>query len=370
MRSNGEMFQAICNLAEQNKSVDSLTVQAELIRMGIEPDMNRIERMAASVPSPGHALSYAGLVVEEAQWRVRLQASYAIASAVGERDSEAMAEAQAMLEQDLVHHDSDYEPHDLTEIGHRLLEGQAGAVIPWPFEQLNRLTAGGMRRGQMILLAGHTSHGKSFLLDQILERASKDCRVRLYMNEMTLEERLARRLSRQANVPYERLMEGRLDGEQRSRVEKELGKGQPYGITYCPGWSAEDIANHIRAHRWDLAAVDILHRIPYKDTRELDLISSNLANCAKQSNTALILVSHLNEGRVIGAVRPRPTLGDIRGTGSLKNDADVVLFLYRKQSEEGEPTDEAAIYFAKVRGGRVGGLKARFSPRLRFEVGV
>lgn len=368
-RSNGEIFRAICSLHENGHSIDPLTVQAEMVRLGLQSEPDKIDRIAATVPAPGNALSYAQIVLEEAQWRTRLAAARQLEEAVKDRDSESVAEAQSLLEQDLVHRSSDFEPDDLSEIAKRLLDGGDSPAIPYPFEQLNRLTAGGMRRGQTILLAGHTSHGKSFLLDQILDRASRDCRVRLYMNEMTLEERLARRLSTKANVPYDRLMENRLDIEQMARVEKELERGLPYGITYCPGWTADEIANHMRAHRWDLAAVDILHRVHYKDTRDLDMISSSLANCAKQSNTALILVTHLNEGRVMGPVRPRPTLGDIRGTGSLKNDADSVLFLYRKQSPEGEPTEEGAIYFAKVRGGRVGGMKAIFNPkRLRWEV--
>lgn len=368
-RSNAEVFDAICTLHERGEAIDPLTVQAEMIRAGIEVEPGRIERMAATVPAPGGALTYARIIIEEAQWRIRLNAARQMEMAVGDRDEEAMSEAQSQLDTNIVHQSSDFEPTDLQAIAERLIEGGDSPAIPYPFEKLNRLTAGGMRRGQTILLAGHTSHGKSFLLDQILDRASRECRVRLYMNEMTLEERLARRLSTKANVPYDRLMENRLDLEQLGRVQKELDRGLPYGITYCPGWTADEIANHMRAHRWDLAAVDILHRVPYKDTRDLDMISSSLANCAKQSDTALILVTHLNEGRVMGPVRPRPTLGDIRGTGSLKNDADSVLFLFRKQTPEGEPTDEGAIYFAKVRGGRVGGMKATFNPkRLRWEV--
>jgi replicative DNA helicase len=208
------------------------------------------------------------------------------------------------------------------------------------------------------------------LLDQLLETVHKrGRRVHLYMNEMALEERVTRYLTRQTGVPYQRIISGKTDAEQNKAIVASLAHGIPFGITLVAGWSAEEIAHHIRRNNWDVAAVDILHLIEFEDERELSRISATLNRCAKQADCALVATVHLNEKRVLSATRPRPTLGDIRNSGSLKNDADVVCFVYREQDPEtGEPLPEGAIYFSKVRNGEVGGIPVRFNAsRLRFE---
>jgi replicative DNA helicase len=111
-----------------------------------------------------------------------------------------------------------------------------------------------------------------------------------------------------------------------------------------------------------VVVVDILHLIEHREERDLAEISSTLNRTAKLANCAIIATVHLNEKRVTDVERPKPTIGDIRGSGSLKNDADIVAFIWRAQDlETGDPlNDGGLLYVSKVRGGKTGGMAVEF----------
>jgi replicative DNA helicase len=111
-----------------------------------------------------------------------------------------------------------------------------------------------------------------------------------------------------------------------------------------------------------------LHLIEHRDERDLAGISAELNRAAKMADCHILATVHLNENRVMGQTRPMPTLGDIRGSGMLKNDADNVFFVFREQdADTGYPQHEATGYFAKVRSGATGGLPLTFDgPRMEF----
>lgn len=364
--SNAAIFRTILHLAGEGRPADPILVATEG-----QHELDKVSLYAAGVPAAGHARHYALIVIEKAMWRRRAKAAQLILQAVKGEDTELLAQGESTLVEGSVRNSADYSGEQLKEIARRLTQEGSGKVFPWPFERLNQKTAGGFRPGEFILIGGHTSHGKSIFADQVLEGAQRSgASVRLYMNEMALEERVARSVARKSGISYRKIVEGRLTDEEREGVEHEIEKWRPHGITYVAGWTAEEIAAHMLRYSWDVALLDILHLVGYSDTRELDLISAQLANVARQANTAVMATVHLNEGRVHGQVRPRPTLGDVRGTGALKNDCDTCCFVYQEQDEEtgfplGGPSE---IYFAKVRNGEVGGMKAHFNQqRLRFE---
>lgn len=368
------IFASMVALHEQGRAIDSITVRDELRRRGELEKAGGVEYvsgLASRVPAPGNFLHHARIVIEKAEWRLRLQASELIREAVVSEDRAKLATAEELLAKDLVHVDSRYDSDRLADVAYALMDGALGKPLcGWPFGALDNKTAGGLRRGQLIYLGGYTSHGKSAFLDQVLEGAGRrGLRVQLYINEMTVAERTARFLSHRTEVPFSAIISGNLSDRSRGRLLEELNRGFPFEITPCPGWTADEIAHDLRANRYDVAAIDMVHRIEYQDERDLARISSVLASAAQQADCALIGTVHLNENRAMKATRDRPVLGDIKGSGSLKYDADAVLFVFREQdSETGEPLEEGAIWFAKVRNGGVGGMKARFNARrMRFE---
>jgi len=138
----------------------------------------------------------------------------------------------------------------------------------------------------------------------------------------------------------------------------------PWGMTDAAGWSAEEIARHIRFHDWDLVGVDILHLIDHTEEKDLNRISRHLNQVAKIANCALVATVHLNRGRSLQTVRPRPVVTDIKGSSSFEQQADMVLFVHREQDHNGEPTDDGhgEIFIAKGRNTRLGGVEVWLNP--------
>ena len=370
-----DRHQAICQAIytvldrdDPTSGPDELLVNAELREVGAEVEPNYVSELCATVAAPGNLLHHAAAVLEEAEWRQRHSAIATLTKAVAERDRAKLVEVESALSEDLVHATADFSPGALQEMGRRLLTHGGAEAFAWPIKRLNDFTAGGIRRGEFVLIGGHSSHGKSMWLDQCLTSWAKTRSVHLYMNEMAVEERVARMLSKRSGVRYSTIIAGKAGGDERDRIERVIGEAIPYGITSCAGWSAPEIAHHIRRNRYDIAAIDILHLIEHTEERDLAAISATFARAARQADCAIIATVHLNEKRVQTAVRPRPTLGDIRGSGSLKNDADTVCFVYRKQDEQGVPLADGEIYLAKVRNGVVGAVEVRLMPEsLSFE---
>lgn len=361
-----QIFEAICGLHDADRAIDPTTINAELRErnlLGTVGEHTAAELFAAC-PAAGNARSYAEVIVREAEWAVRLEAKMMLDEAITVRDAGKLADAEALLQTDLTREDADLEPDDLREIAFDLLEKGGAEAFPWPFKRLNDLCSGGMRRGEFVVIGGHSSHGKSQLLDQTLTGLHKSgLRIRLYINEMSAQQRVARIVNRKTGIPYSKIIRGALDRVEMKAATAALNEENtfPFGFTLAAGWSALDIAHHIRRNAYDIAAVDIMHLIQYEDERDLSAITATFARTAVQANCVVISTAHLNEKRVTGVVRPRPMLGDLRGSGSIKNDADIVCMVWREQDEEtGDPQPQGEIYLPKVRNGPTGGMRAYF----------
>lgn len=327
-----------------------------------------VAEMVMNVPAVANVNRYAIKVVEAALWRSRQSAGSEIVQASEIRDENRFAAAEQSLLAGIARPDElTYTPDVLADAVYEHLSSPA-ETFKWPFRRFDDLTSGGMRRGEVTLLGGWTSHGKSVLLDQCMEYArAMGNKVHLYINEMTPKMRTFRWVARQTGVPLEFLLKGELHDAQRKKVLDCLSR-VPYPITDAAGWSAPQIARHMRRTRSDVVGIDILHLIAHRDERDLAEISHCLNVAAKRADCHILATVHLNENRVMGQTRPLPSLGDIRGSGMLKNDADNVLFVFREQdADTGYPMHEGQAYFAKVRSGRLGGVALQFDgPRMEF----
>jgi replicative DNA helicase len=237
-----------------------------------------------------------------------------------------------------------------------------------PFDKLTRALDGGLRPGELCLVAGYTSHGKSILVDQIADSAASAGRkVHLYMTEMTAYQRGLRLLSRRARLPFRQLKRRDLTSEHWTAILTELST-LPYGCSIVSDWTVDEMVDHIRENQWDLAVVDLVHGFHYTDERELSKTSSALMRATKGSTTsthagtAIVAAAHLNDGQMRDQrtpVRPRPGLHSIKGSSSLKQDADVVMFVWQIDDEDGRPTGEGAVWIAKSRQGEMDAVEVR-----------
>ena len=369
------IFESMLHLVGEGKGHDEILVAEELGR----GNADRLEKvggktylgeLSGSVPALGNFLHHAAIVAEKARWRRRLQAGQAIQEAAYAEDGDLLSRSLDLLSDDPTHGKAMYDAEQQKDLVFDLIEGKEKAEFFWPLDKLNRLQSGGMRRGQLIVLSGYTNEGKSHFAGQLLDQNRKHGRVCLYDNEMEPAEQAARRVTRGTGVPYGDLLDAKLGAEDRARVLDFLNGPVHWPIVDTAGWTVEEVALHIRQHRWDFVVIDILHNFPFENEREIAAAVARLKAAAKLARCCIVLVAHVNRGGITGGSRRRPVRSDLRWSGEIENLADAVCFVYREQDQETlEPTEFGFIYLDKCRGGKLGSEAVRFdSGRLRFEV--
>ena len=358
-------FSALLALIDRGADPDPLLVAEE---MGSEP--SPLLEIAEQVNAPhANPVPFAERVIRRAEWRRLSLASSILGEAVKQGDEVKLAEARELLSFSEFHRKSSLSPADLLARLEQIMEGAAKKEFPFPFRRLNDLTSGGLGRKEHHAIAGHSSHGKSVWCDQLLRYWGGQFRVHLYTNEMNEDSRLIRQVNTDESVTFADVMKGNLSDRQKDRIRKMAGLNVVFGITDATGWTAREVSNDIRLNRWDVAAVDMLHNVApeaSESTQEQTLTNASriLTETARQANCLVVSVSHLNESRNMGAMKPRPTLGDIRGSGMIKNSADSVAFVWREQeSSRGLPEPEGEITLAKVRNGLPGWIEVRLDAR-------
>lgn len=361
------IFAAMIAIADEGHRPDSVTLA---VKTGF--DARAIDKLAGAVPNVGNVRAYSRRVIEVAGWRRRHFAASRLIEAVEVENEEMAAQAEAeLVARDEASVGSTYTTDQLKAlmIDEFILAGQRAEGFPLIFPRMTSTAR--LRRGQMMLIGGWTSHGKTVVLDQILERChTAKHKVHLYLNEMTPQERVMRTLARRTGIWTDALERGELSAAQQRQVSEELDD-LPFGITDAAGWSASDIARHMQFQKADVYGLDILHLIEYEDEAGLRSISRTLNQATKpsQANCALIATVHLNDARATAATLPQPTGRDIKGASALRQDTDKLLFVHREQDTKGTPSNEALLYLQKNRQGKLGAWPAYFNDdRMRFEV--
>lgn len=236
------------------------------------------------------------------------------------------------------------------------LTAKAQPTTPTPFPAFNDALDGGLRAGEVAIISGHTSHGKSIVVDQFADTAAAaGKRVHLYLTEMTAVQRGMRLLARRTGVSLSALKRRELSREDWLEINAQLAT-MPYGCSIVSDWSVDDVVDHVRENQWDMAVVDLIHGFHYTDERDLSKNSSALMRAAKgwHPGTIVLAAAHLNDGQVRESrspVRPRPGLNWIKGASSIKQDADVVMFVWRQDDEDGTPTVDGEVWIQKNRDG-------------------
>lgn len=232
---------------------------------------------------------------------------------------------------------------------------------PLPFTELTDITDGGIRAGELWVVAGWTSHCKSVFADQMLDTAAEaGARAGLYITEMTLVQRGLRRVSRATGISLGRLRRpSMLTDDERARA-RDAARGFDFPASIVSDWKPEHVATHVRASRTQVAVVDLFHGFHYRDERELSSyvnVFSRAATSDASAGAAVVLVCHLNDGQMRERAtpqRPKPGMHSLKGATSIKQAADVILFTYLEDAEDGTPTTHGEVWIAKNRNG--GGL--------------
>ena len=246
--------------------------------------------------------------------------------------------------------------------------------IPTPWPALNKLI-GGLRRGQLIVIGARPSTGKSAFLAQIAAHAVKRGQhVAVFSFEMGGAEILLRTLCEEAGVDGHKLRHGRLMQGEREAIVRAVDSLSG-GLRICdqPPATVAAIRTACRQAkaegRLDLVCIDYLQLLEVPGRREnrvqeITEISRGLKLLAGELELPALVAAQLN--RLPETERRRPVLSDLRDSGSIEQDADVVIMLHRVLEPGRE--SEAEVYVRKQRNGPIGAVMLRFhGPSFRFE---
>ncbi len=386
---HGLVYATMLELYNAAEPIDAVTVTGRLRQGGRLADAGgeaSVAELAAAAPAAGNARHYAQIVRQDAQMRRLLSTAYGIqASVLGhEAAPEQLMERaeRAVLE---VAHDErqkDFKKidellHVEVEKLHRLsLEKTALTGTPSGFRELDELT-GGFQPGNLIVLAARPSMGKSALVTNIAENAALDHgrAVALFSLEMSEAELAQRFIASQARVKGDQLRKGQaerhwpkiLSASQRlSTAPLYVDDSSDIGILEVRAKARRLHAQESPRGGLGLVIVDYL-QLMRADARiesrvqQVGEMSRGLKILARELEVPVIALSQLSRG-VEQRQDKRPILSDLRESGQIEQDADLVMFIYRDEyyNTDSEREGVADIIVAKHRNGGLGDVELNF----------
>ena len=378
-RPNHEsVFDAVTDLYGRGEPADAVTVAAELNRRG---DLGRVggaaylHTLIASVPTAANAGYYAEIVRERAVLRRLVEAGTRIVQmgyAAGGGDVDGIVDsAQAEVYKVTERRSSeDYLPiadiieGTIDEIEASSHRGEGMVGVPTGFADLDQLT-NGLHAGQMIVIAARPAIGKSTVgLDIARSAAIKNgLPAVVFSLEMSRNEITMRLLSAEATVSLQHMRKGTMREEDWTRLARTMGKVSeaPLFIDDSPNMSLMEIRSKCRRlkqrHGLKLVVIDYLQlmssgkRVESRQ-QEVSEFSRALKLLAKELEVPVIAISQLNRGPEQRTDK-RPAMSDLRESGSIEQDADMVILLHREDAYERESprAGEADLIVAKHRNG-------------------
>ncbi len=391
------IWEAITRLSEgrtdgdgARKAVDLLTVAEELDRAGHLDEVGGqayLVQLTASVPSSLHAAHYAQLVEEAAVRRRMLAAAEKIAQLAHQREMDVEAvldEAEKALfnvsERRITRGVKPFRDVLLKyyEYLDHLRTHQDEAVgIPTGFKDLDKLL-NGFQPSDFIIVAARPGMGKTAFLLSVAKHAAQTLkkRVAVFSLEMANEQLVQRLLAQETKIDSQRLRTGEITAEEWAKISdavKTLGNAQIF-LDDTPAITPMQLRTKCRRlymeYDIDMIMVDYL-QLMSSGTRsenrvqEVSLISRHLKALARELDVPVVAAAQLSR-----AVEQRgdkiPMLSDLRESGSLEQDADVVMFIYRDEvyNKESDRTGLADIIVAKHRNGPTGKVTLVFRSHL------
>jgi replicative DNA helicase len=386
---HGAVFAAMIELHETDRKIDHLTVAETLRQRGKLEEIGgtaTIDELAGWVPAAGNARDYGRIVRDNAQLRALLMTAYDIQARVLGREGPA----QELVEQaersvlEVAHDDRQkkFRPihdilHDETDKLHRLSIAKTPLTgTPSGFKDLDELT-GGFQPGNLVVIAARPSMGKSALVTNMAENAVlAGHAVALFSLEMSESELAQRFVASQARIRGDELRKGRVA---ESRWQKILAACQR--LSDAPLWiddSSDTGVLEVRAksrrlhHQVEgglgLIIVDYLQLMRHEGrvesrVEQVGQISRGLKGLARELDVPVIAISQLSRAVEQRGGEKKPILSDLRESGQIEQDADLVMFIYREEyysKEESERPGEADILIAKHRNGPVGDVILTF----------
>ena len=398
--ANRRVFRALVAIAERGDVVDALILADELARRGeLEASGGKayISELVDAVPTAANVEYHARIVKEKALQRRLIETCTALITEAYEGRS-----TTAELLDDAEHRVFQVSQQRGTQGFTRIKElmwptmeriealqrgGKTITGVPSGFTDLDEMTSG-FQPADLVIVAARPSMGKTALVLNVAQHAAieKNIPVAVFSLEMSKEALVQRMLTAEARVDAQRLRKGMLRDDDFPRMARAAGilSAAPIWIDDSAGITLLEIRSKARRLRADagiqMVIVDYLQLIqgpPNSESRqqEISTISRSLKALAKELSVPVVALSQLSRAPEQRAGDHRPQLSDLRESGAIEQDADLVMFIYRQEVYDG-PTDKdgnslegrAEIIVGKQRNGPIGFVNLFFHKAYtRFE---
>ena len=389
-----EIFSAMCNLANQSKRIDLVTVDEELRRLGRLEGVGGLPylvELSRFVPSSANVQDYARIVDEKSTLRRLIAASGEITrmSYTGDREtSDILASSEKLIYDISMRKGGDmlqpiqpilirtYEQIDRLVKNKGRIEG-----VPTGYRELDDLLTG-LHPGELVLIAGRPSMGKTSFGMNIVENASIRAgkKSAVFSLEMPAEQLAMRMMCTEARVDMQNVRRGALSDDEWLRLCEAMGViGQAsIHVDATSGITVPEIRSKARRLQMesglDLIMIDYLQLMSGAGRfgsrqEEVSSISRALKGLAQELRVPVIALSQLSRAPT-GRADHKPVLSDIRDSGAIEQDADVVMFIHREDyyNKETELKNIAEIIIAKQRNGSLGTVQLGWRGELTWFV--
>ena len=390
------IFEAMMNLANADEPLDAVTIAERLRSQGLLEkvgDVTYLAELAESTPGASNVLAYGRIVRERSVMRQLIGAANRIADAAFApegRDSDQLVEmAEQSVFEIAENRSQDSGPEKVTTLLEEavkkvdFLHSNKGAItgVATGFSDLDNKTAG-LQRSDLVIVAARPSMGKTaFAVNMVEHAVMSGSKVLVFSMEMPSEQIVMRMLSSLGRIDQTRLRSGELQDDDWNRFTGAVSqlRDKQLFIDDTPALTPGDVRSRARRVSrelggLDMIAVDYLQLMRTAEkaesrTNEISEISRSLKALAKEMRCPVVALSQLN--RALES-RPdkRPMNSDLRESGAIEQDADVILFIYRDEvyNEETEDKGIAEIIIGKQRNGPIGRVRLSFIGNLtKFE---
>lgn len=383
------IYQAVVNLYEKRQPIDVLTLSDQLKNMGYLDMVGGpayLTELTNFVPTAAHVEQYADIVAQKSMRRRLIQTSHEI-SGLGFDESKSLKELIEEAETRLFQVSQQHVKQTIVSIEDILAESferldelhkdkKSIRGVPTGFRDMDNILAG-LQRSDLFILAARPSMGKTAFVLNLAHNVAVNAKepVLLFSLEMSKEQLVDRLLSMESGVDAWALRTGNLSDNDFEKLGEAMGtlSEAPIFIDDTPGLTVSDMRTKARreAHqrKLGLVVVDYLQlmsggsRFGGEGNRvqEISEISRGLKGIARELNVPLIALSQLS--RSVESRSPQiPQLSDLRESGSIEQDADIVAFIYREDyyNPETDRKNITDILIKKHRNGPLGNVELYF----------
>ena len=386
--ANGTVYRAVLDLYNRREPTDVVTLTDELGRrdqLEAVGGATYLSALVSAVPTAVHVEYYGRIVERTATLRRLIDAGTQIVT-IGYRDGVETEDALDAAERAVFEVSQKRQTKDFVAVADVLdrffdqidyLQQHRGEVVGvgTGFADLDQLL-GGLQRSDLVIVAARPSMGKTSLALGLAHGAAiaHGKTVGVFSLEMSAEQLVQRLLAMETGVDAHRLRLGQIDDTEWDRISRAFGRLAEARVFIDDQAAASvmDVRSKARRlqaeHGLDLLVVDYLQlmtgRRSENRVQEISEISRGLKGLARELNIPVVALSQLSRA-VETRADHRPMLSDLRESGSIEQDADVVLFIYRedKYEEDSDKRGIAEIIVAKHRNGPVGSVNLRFFER-------